>query len=107
MRAEAVAADVAAADAAAAAAAAGAAAAAVAAAEPAEQVIPASSTPAPAAGVAAATPARPPRQRPARGVRRAEPYLGCLRLAFAGRSDGVCYEAAVRSRYWRCASGYT
>ncbi|RYP43671.1 hypothetical protein DL768_009789 [Monosporascus sp. mg162] len=53
------------------------------------------------------TPARPPRQRPASGARRAVPCLGCLRSALAGRSTGECFDAAVGSRCWRCASGHT
>ncbi|RYP50319.1 hypothetical protein DL768_004136 [Monosporascus sp. mg162] len=51
-------------------------------------------TPEPAVRAAPETPARPPRQRPAQGVRRAEPYLGYLRSALAGRSNGVCFDAA-------------
>ncbi|RYP21595.1 hypothetical protein DL767_009235 [Monosporascus sp. MG133] len=67
-------------------------------------------SPAPAPSVTSAvpaTPARPPRVRPARGACRTVPYLGCLRSAFAGRSTGECFAAAVGSRYWRYASGHT
>ncbi|RYP08471.1 hypothetical protein DL764_001897 [Monosporascus ibericus] len=53
------------------------------------------------------TPARPPRQRPVQGARRAVPCEGCLRFALSGRSTGACYDAAVGSRCWRCASGHT
>ncbi|RYP15421.1 hypothetical protein DL767_010326 [Monosporascus sp. MG133] len=63
--------------------------------------------PAPTAAVVPATPTRPPRQRPAQGARRAEPYLSYLRSALAGRSNGVCYDVIVGSRYWRYASGHT
>ncbi|RYP55210.1 hypothetical protein DL768_000204 [Monosporascus sp. mg162] len=72
--------------------------------EPERQSTPA---PVPPAPPAPNTPARPPRQRPARGARRAEPCYGCLRSALAGRSTGECFDAAVGSRCWRYASGYT
>ncbi|RYP20483.1 hypothetical protein DL767_009437 [Monosporascus sp. MG133] len=61
----------------------------------------------PAPAPPAAPAARPARVRPARGARRAVPCLGCLRSALAGRSSGECYDAAVGSRCWRCASGHT
>ncbi|RYP42739.1 hypothetical protein DL768_010268 [Monosporascus sp. mg162] len=69
--------------------------------------VPPAHTPEPPAPGGASTPARPPRQRPAQGARRAEPYLGCLRSALAGRSNGIYFDAAVGSRCWRCASGHT
>ncbi|RYP44008.1 hypothetical protein DL768_009486 [Monosporascus sp. mg162] len=69
--------------------------------------VPPAHTPEPPAPGRASIPARPPHQRPAQGARRTEPYLGCLRSALAGRSNGVCFDAAVGSRCWRCASGPT
>ncbi|RYP69858.1 hypothetical protein DL771_005869 [Monosporascus sp. 5C6A] len=54
---------------------------------------------------ALALPLRIPRTRLARGACRTVPCLGCLRSAFAGRSDGVCYDAVVGSRCWRYVSG--
>ncbi|RYO89388.1 hypothetical protein DL764_008591 [Monosporascus ibericus] len=49
--------------------------------------------PAPDPTTEPSTSARPPRQRPAQGARRAVPYKGCLRFALSGRSTGACYDA--------------
>ncbi|RYP08854.1 hypothetical protein DL764_001651 [Monosporascus ibericus] len=51
--------------------------------------------PAPDPAAEPSTPARPPRQRPAQGARRAVPYKGYLRSALSGRSTGACYDAAL------------
>ena len=61
----------------------------------------ASATPSRALTSAPATPSRP-----AQGALRADPCLGCLRSALAGRSNGQCHNATTGSRCWKCASGH-
>ncbi|RYP47187.1 hypothetical protein DL768_006712 [Monosporascus sp. mg162] len=56
------------------------------------------STSTPAASAALTTSARLPRQRSAQSARCAELYLDCLYSAFAGRFNGLCYDAAIGSR---------
>ena len=61
----------------------------------------ASATPSCALISAPATPSRP-----AQGALHADPCLGCLRSALAGRSNGQCHDATTGSRCWKCASGH-